>query len=77
MAKFLALAAPEQGPELAVTLCNKYKFSSTCEATYGAHNKGGVVTQVIANADAGGYDGQVPLNYILLLSFLFFDHFSR
>ena len=66
VAKFLALAAPEQGPELAVALCNKYKFSTTCEATFGALSKGGVVTQVIANADAGGYDGQVlvlPLEF--------------
>jgi sphingomyelin phosphodiesterase len=61
VAKFLALAAPEEGPTLAVQLCLKYKFSKTCEATYSRINLGSVITQVIANADVGGYDGQVIL----------------
>jgi sphingomyelin phosphodiesterase len=62
VAKFLALAAPEQGPTLAVKLCLEFNFSTTCEATYGAINLGSVVTQVVANADVGGYDGQVLLS---------------
>lgn len=59
IAKFVALTAPEQGPNLAVELCTLFKFSTTCEATYSVLNLGSVITQVIANADVGGYDGQV------------------
>ena len=63
VAKFLAMAAPEEGPGFAVTLCEKYKFSSTCAASYGIDALGGVLTQVIANADVAGYDGQVSNTY--------------
>ena len=59
IAKFLALAAPEQGSSMAIFLCNVYKISSTCEATYGVDSLGPIVTQVLANADVGGFDGQV------------------
>ncbi|KAJ7665113.1 sphingomyelin phosphodiesterase [Mycena polygramma] len=59
VAKFLALAAPEQGPELAVQLCFHFKFSSTCGTTYSRLALGSVITQVIANANVGGYDGQL------------------
>ncbi|KAF7436429.1 hypothetical protein PC9H_003262 [Pleurotus ostreatus] len=57
-AKFLALAAPKQGPAFAVRLCDHFKFSSTCSTTFGPLGTGGVITQVVANADVGGLDGQ-------------------
>jgi sphingomyelin phosphodiesterase len=59
VAKFLALAEPAQGPNLAVELCLRFKISSTCEDTYSVLSLGSVITQVIANADVGGLDGQV------------------
>lgn len=69
VAKFLALAAPEQGSTLAVDLCTTYNFSSTCQATYGPLALGPVITQVVANADVGGYDGQVcGFQYIYVVS---------
>ncbi|KAJ3988481.1 sphingomyelin phosphodiesterase [Lentinula detonsa] len=67
VAKFLALAAPEQGPTFAVELCNFFGFSSTCNATYGPHALGGVVTQVVSNADIGGLDGQMLCQNFLSL----------
>jgi sphingomyelin phosphodiesterase len=57
--KFSSLAAPERGPDLLVAHCNLTSLSSTCEATFGRRNLGAVITQVLANADVGGYDGQV------------------
>ncbi|TDL28043.1 Metallo-dependent phosphatase [Rickenella mellea] len=59
VAKFLALAAPEQGPAMAVQLCNDFAFSKTCTGSFGPRSLGPVITQVIANADVGGYDGQL------------------
>ncbi|KAF9270730.1 sphingomyelin phosphodiesterase, partial [Marasmius fiardii PR-910] len=59
IAKFLALAVPEEGPKLAVELCEFFKFSSTCETTFDLFGIGSVVTQVVANADVGGLDGQM------------------
>ena len=59
IAKFVALAAPEQGSNMVVFLCNAFKISSTCEATYGINASGPIITQVLANADTGGFDGQV------------------
>ncbi|EIM92336.1 Metallo-dependent phosphatase [Stereum hirsutum FP-91666 SS1] len=59
VAKFLALAAPDQGPELAVFVCNAFWLSSTCEATYEGTPLGAMVTQVLASADVGGFDGQM------------------
>lgn len=57
--KFISLAAPERGPDLVVVLfCGFSNPSSTCQATYGRLGVGTVITQVIANADVGGYDGQ-------------------
>lgn len=60
-AKFLVMAAPDQGPALAVRLCEYFKYSATvnCETTYGINTLASVMTQVIAAADVGGYDGQV------------------
>jgi sphingomyelin phosphodiesterase len=59
--KFVSLAAPERGPDLVVVLCGTLKLFSTCEATFGRQGSGlgAVITQVVANADIGGYDGQV------------------
>ena len=61
VAKFLSLAAPEQGPPFFVFLCQQFKLSSACNTTYGATTLGPVLTQVLANADVSGYDGRVRL----------------
>ena len=58
-AKFLALAAPELGPELAVRLCEHFDFNSDCPTQFGVQTLGAAITQVIAAADVGGLDGQV------------------
>jgi sphingomyelin phosphodiesterase len=55
----MSLAAPEQTPDLYVALCNLLKLSSTCSNNFGRLSVGAVITQVLANADVGGYDGQV------------------
>lgn len=57
--KFLSLAAPDQGPDFAIFLCHQLRLSSTCEATFGPDALGSVVTQVLASADVGGFDGQM------------------
>ena len=57
--KFVAMAAPELGPALAVALCHRFAFNSDCDTQFGIVGLGAVVTQVIANADVGGFDGQV------------------
>nr|GAT46312.1 SER THR protein phosphatase family protein [Mycena chlorophos] len=62
IAKFLALAAPAQGPVLAVRLCEHFNFSSTCGNQYSGLALGSVITQVVANANVGGYDGQLLCN---------------
>ncbi|KAF7302948.1 SER THR protein phosphatase family protein [Mycena kentingensis (nom. inval.)] len=62
VAKFLALASPENGPTLAVRLCDFFKFSSTCPTSFSRLALGSVITQVVANANAGGYDGQLICN---------------
>ncbi|KDQ63152.1 hypothetical protein JAAARDRAFT_188759 [Jaapia argillacea MUCL 33604] len=56
--KFVALTTPDQGPALVVALCEYFNYSKTCETSYGPLALGPVITQVIANADVGGYDGQ-------------------
>jgi sphingomyelin phosphodiesterase len=66
-AKFLALAAPELGPNLTVALCEHFNFSATCQRTYGDLAFGSVITQVISNADAGGMDGQYLCSNFLRL----------
>lgn len=58
VAKFAVLAAPEIGPDLAVAACQYFDFDSECQLTYMLNNLGGVVTQLLAFADVGGYDGQ-------------------
>lgn len=58
--KFVALAAPDKGPEFFIEFCTIAKLSSTCNTTYGlSSGLGSVITQVVANADVGGLDGQV------------------
>ncbi|KAF8481747.1 Metallo-dependent phosphatase [Russula ochroleuca] len=57
--KFLALAAPEQGPAFAIFLCQQFQLSSTCNSTFGSTALGPVVTQVLAYANISGYDGQM------------------
>ncbi|KIY52639.1 sphingomyelin phosphodiesterase [Fistulina hepatica ATCC 64428] len=59
VAKFLALAAPEQGPALAVAICEAFDYESNCTTTFGIGAIGSPITQVVANADVGGYDGQL------------------
>ncbi|KAG1858059.1 Metallo-dependent phosphatase-like protein [Suillus subalutaceus] len=58
VAKFLALAAPEQGTNLALALCQYFNYSSSCEKSYGPLVMGPILTQVVSFADVGGYDGQ-------------------
>ncbi|TFK41947.1 Metallo-dependent phosphatase-like protein [Crucibulum laeve] len=58
VAKFLTLAAPEQGPAFFVGVCTALKLASNCNVMFAIQNIGSVVTQVISNADVGGYDGQ-------------------
>ncbi|KZT07673.1 Metallo-dependent phosphatase [Laetiporus sulphureus 93-53] len=60
VAKFLAMAAPEQVPNLAVQLCEYFDYATTlsCQETYGIYTLGSPITQVLAYTDAGGYDGQ-------------------
>ncbi|TFY56866.1 hypothetical protein EVJ58_g7375 [Rhodofomes roseus] len=69
VAKFLAMAAPEQAPNLAVRLCEYFNYSTTldCETTYGIYTLGSVMTQTIAAADVGGYDGQAICSVFLSL----------
>ncbi|KAJ6611473.1 Metallo-dependent phosphatase-like protein [Mycena sp. CBHHK59/15] len=67
VAKFLAMASPENGPTLAVQLCSHFNFSTTCATTYGRLALGSVITQVIANANVGGYDGQLLCQNFLSL----------
>ena len=59
IAKFLSLATPEQGPAFFVFLCQEFQLADNCDVTYGATSFGSVFTQVLANADAAGYDGTV------------------
>lgn len=61
VAKFLALAAPEEGPAFAVRVCDHFNFNGDCATEFDILGLGTVVTQVVANADVGGYDGQVGL----------------
>ncbi|KAI0027960.1 sphingomyelin phosphodiesterase [Vararia minispora EC-137] len=58
-AKVVALAAPERGPDVAVALCETFQVSTTCNTTWGADALGSVITQVLAFADVGGFDGQM------------------
>ncbi|PCH34030.1 Metallo-dependent phosphatase [Wolfiporia cocos MD-104 SS10] len=65
--KFLALAAPEEGPTLAVQLCQYFDYDSPedCAETYEQNALGSPITQVLAYADVGGYDGQMLCYHFL------------
>ncbi|KAJ7492100.1 sphingomyelin phosphodiesterase [Mycena latifolia] len=67
VAKFLALASPENGPTLAVRLCFHFGFNSDCGSTFSLLGIGSVITQVVANANVGGYDGQMLCQNFLSL----------
>ncbi|KAJ7473924.1 Metallo-dependent phosphatase-like protein [Mycena galericulata] len=60
-AKFAFLAAPSQGATITVALCEVLGLESSaeaCEVGFGQFGLANVLTQVISNADVGGYDGQ-------------------
>ncbi|KAJ8462161.1 hypothetical protein ONZ51_g11074 [Trametes cubensis] len=63
--KFLAMAAPEEGPTFAVRVCEHFNFNKDCATQYGIFQLGSVITQVIANADVGGLDGQMICSHFL------------
>ncbi|KAJ6601280.1 Metallo-dependent phosphatase-like protein [Mycena vulgaris] len=67
VAKLLAMASPESGPALAVQLCFHFKFSSDCGTAFSRLALGAVITQVVANANVGGYDGQMLCQNFLSL----------
>jgi sphingomyelin phosphodiesterase len=73
VAKFLSLAAPEQAPPFFVFLCQQFKLSSSCNSTYSATTLGPVLTQVVANANISGYDGQVRAVTLEPLHSMMFD----
>ncbi|PPQ64241.1 hypothetical protein CVT24_008644 [Panaeolus cyanescens] len=56
--KIVALASPSNGPQFLTEFCNTLTTSTTCNITYDVSGIGSVLTQVIANADISGYDGQ-------------------
>ncbi|KAF9469756.1 sphingomyelin phosphodiesterase [Collybia nuda] len=58
--KLVSLTVPEKTPDLLVALCNLLKLASpaACTDNYSRLGVGAVITQVLANADVGGYDGQ-------------------
>ncbi|KJA28633.1 hypothetical protein HYPSUDRAFT_34088 [Hypholoma sublateritium FD-334 SS-4] len=59
IAKFVSLATPSNGPAFFIEFCNVFHLASNCAVMYGQFSGiGSVITQVIANADTGGYDGQ-------------------
>jgi hypothetical protein len=53
------MASPASGPELAVQLCTHFNFNSACGTQFSRLALGSVITQVVANANAGGLDGQM------------------
>ncbi|CDO73191.1 hypothetical protein BN946_scf185007.g246 [Trametes cinnabarina] len=63
--KFLAMAAPEQGPAFAVRVCEHFNFNKDCATQFGIFQLGSVITQVIANADVGGLDGEMICSHFL------------
>ncbi|OCH90081.1 hypothetical protein OBBRIDRAFT_812864 [Obba rivulosa] len=65
--KFVSLAAPQETPNLVVLLCEKLDLSSNCEDEFGPLTLGSTLTQVLANADVGGYDGQAICGNFLSL----------
>ncbi|KAG1879787.1 sphingomyelin phosphodiesterase [Suillus subluteus] len=68
IAKMLVLGAPEQGPLLAEAVCQYFDYSTTCYDEYSALALGSTFSQVLALANAGGYDGQNLCSHIGLCS---------
>lgn len=64
VAKRAAQLAPTLVPNMAVELCEAYKFhsNSTCEEDFEASTFGAVWTQVLYFANVTGYDGQYICN---------------
>ncbi|KAF4611481.1 hypothetical protein D9613_004138 [Agrocybe pediades] len=59
VAKFVSLAVPSKGPTYFIQFCKAFKLATNCDVTYGQFSGiGSALTQVVANADVGGYDGQ-------------------
>ncbi|EPT05669.1 hypothetical protein FOMPIDRAFT_1110912 [Fomitopsis schrenkii] len=63
VAKIVALSAPEEGPGLAVRLCEALGASADCGSEYGQYTLGATITQVAAFSDVAGYDGQAICAY--------------
>ncbi|KAG1817992.1 sphingomyelin phosphodiesterase [Suillus subaureus] len=64
VAKMLVLGAPEQGPLLAEAVCQYFDYSTTCYDEYSELALGSTFSQVLAFANAGGYDGQNLCSHI-------------
>lgn len=58
-AKFVALAAPEEGPAFAIQFCEAFTTGIDCPGMFGVETMGPIFTQVVAAADIGGFDGRV------------------
>lgn len=56
--KMVSLAHPEDGPAAVVALCEAVGMTN-CPTEFGPLGLGNVITQVLANANTAGYDGQV------------------
>ena len=63
VAKIVALSAPEEGPGLAVRLCEALGASTDCGSKYGQYSLGATITQVASFSDVAGYDGQALCAY--------------
>ena len=63
VAKFVALAAPEEAVDVVLAICNAFRLTGNCERMYGRKAMGAVVVQVLAAADVNGYDGQVVYSF--------------
>ncbi|KAF8521774.1 Metallo-dependent phosphatase [Hysterangium stoloniferum] len=60
IAKDLALTAPWEVSPLLIDICNLVQFSAfgSCEQEFSANSDGQIATQLLANADVSGLDGQ-------------------
>ena len=58
--KFLAMAAPEQGPALAVAICHAFNFNSDCDTMFGVLGIGAIVGAIaIYPSRDGGRLGRI------------------
>ena len=64
VAKSVAQASPTSVPDMLVTLCKRFQFSSnaTCTNDFAATNFGAIWTQVLKFADVTGLDGRYICN---------------